>query len=276
MIIISRSKTIALAAGTEKPKNSPYLIASVDRALELLFILEKNPRDMGVTELSHLLDIQKSSTHNLLQTLLAKGFVQQTDTGRYTLGLQLMRLGAVCAERLDVRRIARPFLEELAEETGEIALFGLRVGNEITIVDKAEPPSSFFMIPKFDFSSTFHCSAIGKVLLAYSPESFVSNVLANGLVRYTPYTIIDSNELKQELIQIRTNGFAVACNETVNGVTCISTPIFDANNRVEGAFSISSSSSLLTKERHAEVLSILKNKSLAVSRALGYHSQPAQ
>lgn len=226
---------------------------------------------MGVTELSRLLGVQKSATHNLLQTLLARGFVKQTETGRYTLGIRLMRLGAVCAERLDVRQIARPFLEALAQETNQIALFGLRTGNEILIVDKAEPPSSFFMIPKFDFSSTFHCSAIGKVLLAHSTADFVQRVVEGGLAKHTPYTIVEEEVLRKELSQVLDKGYAVACNETVDGVTCLSAPIFNGNREAIGAFSISSSSALLTPEAYEAAVGILKEKAMGVSRALGFN-----
>lgn len=268
--VVLQERTKRVGVGSIGTQGRSYMIASVDRALELLLTLEQNPREMGVTELSKLLGVQKSATHNLLQTLLARGFVAQTDNGRYTLGLRLMRLGAACAERLDVRRIAHPYLRELANETNQIALFGLRTGNEILIVDKAEPPSSFFMIPKFDFSSTFHCSAIGKVLLAYSPEDFVQRVVDGGLAKHTPYTIVEEEPLQQELAKVRDAGFAVACNETVDGVTCLSAPIFDGSGQIMGAFSISSSSATLENETYDSLVRVLKEKTLAVSRALGY------
>ena len=80
-------------------KKFQYTVLAVDRAMELLLLLEGNPRDMGVTELSKALGVQKSTVHNLLQTLLARDVVRQTDSGRYTLGFRLMRLGKSAAER---------------------------------------------------------------------------------------------------------------------------------------------------------------------------------
>ena len=62
-----------------------YTVASVDRAIELLFVLESASRDMGITELSKILGVQKSTVHNLVQTLMARDFVRQTDSGRFTL-----------------------------------------------------------------------------------------------------------------------------------------------------------------------------------------------
>ena len=91
-----------------KGNSDKYLVASVYRAIELLFLLESGPLEMGVTEISKALGVQKSTVHNLLQTLLARGFVRKTDTSRYALGFRLMPLGLACTERLDTRRIASP------------------------------------------------------------------------------------------------------------------------------------------------------------------------
>ena len=112
-----------------------YTVASVDRAIELLFVLESASRDMGITELSKILGVQKSTVHNLVQTLMARDFVRQTDSGRFTLGFRLVRLGVAAADRLDLRRLAEPILRELAAASNEYVLLAVLHRNEVTIVD---------------------------------------------------------------------------------------------------------------------------------------------
>ncbi len=197
--------------------NSQYIIASVDRAVELLLLLGRHRRDMGVTELAKELGVQKSTIHSLLQTLMLRGFVRQTDSGRYTLGYGLIRLGEACAEQLDIREIARPLMAELANESQEIALLAVLSGTELIIIEKVEPQRPFFIIPKFDFSITLHSTAIGKVLLANAPPAIVGEVLQRGVERFTPYTLTDREVLQKELAQVREQGFAVGCNETIEG-----------------------------------------------------------
>ena len=88
---------MTLAGSQTTKKEFLYTVASVDRAVELLFVLESASRDMGITELSKILGVQKSTVHNLVQTLMARDFVRQTDSGRFTLGFRLVRLGVAAA-----------------------------------------------------------------------------------------------------------------------------------------------------------------------------------
>ncbi len=251
---------------------SQYIIASVDRAVELLLLLGRHRRDMGVTELAKELGVQKSTIHSLLQTLLLRGFVRQTDTGRYTLGYGLIRLGEACAEQLDIREIARPFMTELANESSEIALLAVLSGTELVIIEKVEPQRPFFIIPKFDFSITLHSTAIGKVLLANAPAAVVNEVLQRGVERFTPYTLTDREELMNELAQVREQGFAVGCNETIEGVTCVAVPVHDSAGKVVAALSVSSASSVLAAQRYETLVSLLREKAGKIARRLGYQS----
>jgi len=232
----------------------------------------KNRRDMGVTELAKELGVQKSTMHSMLQTLMLRGFVRQTDNGRYTLGYGLIKLGEACAEQLDIRDIARPFMIELANESGEIALLAVLSGTELIIIEKAEPQRPFFIIPKFDFSITLHSTAIGKVLLANAPAAFIDELLARGVKRFTPYTLTDRDALAPELAQIRAQGYAVGCNETIEGVTCIAVPVHDAAGKVAAALSVSSASSMLAAQRPATLINLLKEKAGKIARRLGYQA----
>lgn len=244
----------------------------MDRAVELLLLMGKNRRDMGVTELAKELGVQKSTMHSMLQTLMLRGFVRQTDNGRYTLGYGLIKLGEACAEQLDIRDIARPFMIELANESGEIALLAVLSGTELIIIEKAEPQRPFFIIPKFDFSITLHSTAIGKVLLANAPAAFIDELLARGVKRFTPYTLTDRDALAQELAKVRAQGYAVGCNETIEGVTCIAVPVHDAAGKVAAALSVSSASSMLEAQRHATLINLLKEKAGKIARRLGYQA----
>lgn len=252
-----------------KDKNK-YMVASVDRAIELLFILENSPREMGVTELSRELGVQKSTVHNLLQTLLARDFVRQTETGHYTLGFRLMPLGLACTERLNIRRMASPYLKELAAEVEEVVLLAVLSAGQLTIVDKVEPSRPIFLIPRFDYCNTFHSTALGKVFLAYASHEFYEKVMAEPLPQHTAKTILDKDRLQAELLQIRLQGYAVASNETIEGVTCVGAPIINANGKIEAAITVSGASAWFTKEKREAVVRVMLEKTRAMSQLLGY------
>jgi len=143
-------------------KEFAYTIASVDRAMELLLLLESASRDMGVSELGRLLEVQKSTVHNLLQTLMARDFVRQTDSGRFTLGFRLMRLGTAASERLDIRRLADPILRELAAVANEYVLLAVLNREEVTVIDSVAPQRSTFIVPRIDFAPHISLYGSGK------------------------------------------------------------------------------------------------------------------
>jgi len=254
-------------------KQSPYIVASVDRAIEILILLAKNSRSMGVTELSKILKVQKSTVHSLLQTLLFRGLVRQSDNGRYALGFGLIQLGEACVEQLDIRTVARPVLAELANETQEIALLAVLSGIKLIIVDKIEPQRAFLIIPKLDFSMTLHSTAMGKVLLANAPEEIIEQVLCQGVKQFTPFTLTESEEIMAELDIVRQQGFAVGCDETIEGLTCIAVPLHTANGKVAGALSVSGASSVLVPARYEKVIQILQDKAKLISRRLGFQAR---
>ena len=249
---------------------SPYLVASVDRALEILTALGKSQRDMGVTELAKSMGVQKSTVHSLLQTLLNRGFVQQSGNGRYTLGIKLLELGEICGSRLDIRTVARPIMTELADETGKVTLLAVLSRYELIIIDKVEPARPFLIIPKFDFSLAAHSTAVGKVLLAHAPDEVLDIVLDRRFPQYTPYTLTDHEDIKTELAHVRINGYAIGCDETVEGLTCVAVPVQDASGLTVAALSVSSATSLLGPAEYDSVVKILKNKAGVISNRLGH------
>ena len=140
----------------------------------------------------------------------------------------------------------------------------------MTIVDSVAPQRSTFIVPRIDFSHTFHCTALGKVFLAYLPVERRQEILSGPLAHFTPYTLVEQNDILQEIEKIRRQGYAVSCNETIEGVTCLGAPIFDAHGKLAAAVSISSASAQLNAENYHQVAGILKDKAAAISRLIGF------
>jgi DNA-binding IclR family transcriptional regulator len=256
-----------------KTENSCYIVRSVDRALDLLLVMGRKGSEFGITELSRELGTTKSTVHSLLQTLMGKGFIEQNlRNGKYRLGISLFQLGMCCAGRMDVKQVARPYMEALSEETCEIVLLAAPDHDSIVIIDKIEPQRPFLMIPRIDFRIAVHSTAVGKILLAFATIEWREKIVARGLHGYTDYTITKETLLTNELEKIRILEYAIGCNETIEGITCIAVPIRDYTNRVIAALSISSLSSIITSERYAEVIIKLQEKAKFISQRLGYQN----
>ena len=115
--------------GAERQTNGG--VQSVVRALRLIDALGESRGEVGIADLSKRVGLHVSTAHRLLATLIQQGYCRQNpETGRYALGAKLFHLGEVCLGQLDLRGLARPFLERLSRETGETAAEGVALDRE--------------------------------------------------------------------------------------------------------------------------------------------------
>lgn len=155
-------------------------------------------------------------------------------------------------------------------EVKAVVLLAVLSAGQITIIERVEPPRQVFMVPRFDYCNTFHSTGLGKIFLAFGSDELVKNVMSLNLQQYTPSTLTDKTVLYEEIAKIREQGYSVACNETIEGVTCISAPILNANGKIEAAVSVSSTTACLGKEQYGPMVRILKEKARIISVQLGY------
>ncbi|MFZ5945563.1 MAG: IclR family transcriptional regulator [Bacillota bacterium] len=250
-------------------KNNKVIVQSVDRALTILEVFDGND-ELGVTEISKRIDLNKSTTYGLLSTLYEKGYIDKRPNGKYCLGLKLLELGQYVQNRLDIRNIARPLLEELCgkyEETIHLVLFNR---SEAYYVDKVESARSIVNITQVGKKVSFHASSVGKAILAYMPKEFQEAELSLPLHRYTPYTITCPEKLREHLGKVREKGYALDMEEIELGIRCIGVPIRNYTGEIIGAFSCSAPSTRVSSEKLTEIIEAVKDTALKISRNLGY------
>lgn len=233
----------------ESPKRDPA-VKSLTKALDLLNYMGRQRHAVGVTELANDMDLNKSVVHRLLQTLEATGFVVKNPaTRQYFLGPRLFVLGKVYENTVTLRGLARPVMERLARQMGEAVHLMVPAPPEdglpsIILLDKVESTYQLTMTPNPGAVSPAHCTAGGKVLLAFGALEAV----AEQLPKHTEHTITDLEALQSELAQIRARGHAVDREELEIGLTCIAAPVFDGD-KVVAAISVSGPSSRMGADR---------------------------
>jgi DNA-binding IclR family transcriptional regulator len=115
-----------------------------------------------------------------------------------------------------------------------------------------------------------HAGAPGKLLLAYLPEEVRDKILADtGLVALTARTITSRAELEAELAAIRERGWATSFGEHIEGVSCLSVPLRDADGQVVAALSILGPYLRLGEELLMSYLEVLQKEATEISRHLG-------
>jgi IclR family transcriptional regulator, KDG regulon repressor len=246
-------------------------IRSVTKAVRLLEALSKESGPQGVSDLARQLKMDKSSVSRMLRTLEQGSLVACDETtGRYTLGLGLVHLGQRVLRRLDLRTVARSSLVTLVQKTHECAHLAVRTGDRALYVDQETPGRGVNVDAPVGTLAPLHCTALGKILLAFAPERVQESVLQNVPIEsFTRRTLTDPAALQSHLASVRSRQVAFDDEEFSVGVRCMAAPVFRHDNLIIGAVGISGPSPRFSDDRMREWETILRDEALALSRKLG-------
>jgi len=242
-----------------------YAVQSLDRAIDLLEAFTTGDEERGVAELARELGLPRTTVHRLLAALTHRGLLaHDPQTGRYRLGLKLFELGSRVEDTLDLRRVARPFLQDLMSRSGETTHLVVLDGTDIVFVDKVETNNPFRMVSQTGRRLPARFSGSGKALLA--------NLSAEELRYRFAATDPDLETLRAELVRVRARGWAIDDQETQPGLRCVGTVVRDRNGNVVAGLSISGPLVRVGDERLSELSDVLLKTADQISRALGYQS----
>ena len=259
-----------------EPKKGTIL-QSVDHALAVLESFDTANPELGVTALSGRLKLAKSTVYRLLSTLVARGYAYQNPaTGKYRLGLKAFEVGSLAVSQLTVREVALPILEKLRDATKEAVHLGVRDGEAVIYIDKIETPHAMRMYSRTGRRAPLHCTALGKVLLAFAPAAEAARLLRRGLRRYTPNTITDPDVLGKELGKIREDGYALDEEEFEEGLKCVAAPLWDYTGVVVASAGIAGPHIRITSDRLLDLIGVVRETAGEISVRLGYRAGSAQ
>ena len=204
----------------------------------------------GVTELANWLDLSKSTVHKHLKSLEMEEYVVNED-GIYRLGLRFLDHGMYVRSQIPLVQVAKPSLQQLAEETGEVVWLVVEEHGRAVYLYKAQS-SAHSIDPRGEVGRRppIHCLASGKAILSQLSRERVEEIIdRHGLARQSEHTITGREELFRDLDAIRDrNGVAFNDNEEVNGLRAVGVPIV-SNGEVRGAISVSGPAHQLEGER---------------------------
>ena len=245
-------------------------VRSVDRAASLLLALGECRGEAGVTELARSLGLHKSTASRLLATLEKRGLVEQDEeSGKYRLGLIVIRLAERAERTLDLRSIAMPELDRLAKLTRETTGIGVLDGDQLLTVAQADGPNLVAMGDWTGRGCPLHSVAAGKVLLASLPEREIMRLVRRGLPRCTERTITALEPLLEELARVRRRGFATAFGEFDTALNAVAAPVHDARGQVIAALDVWGPAFRVTPARVPELVGQVREAAAAVSVRLG-------
>jgi DNA-binding IclR family transcriptional regulator len=247
-------------------------VNAVERAFNILELLVEKSRKLTISEISRRLNIPKSSTYLIVRTLERRGYVQRDEEGRYGLSFRLLKFSHAVLQNLEVRQLAVPFLKQLVHMTGCSVRLGCLEQGEVVIVEKEDTPGLIRINSWIGRRMEAYCTALGKALLAFSPEEQLEGVIARGLRKHTKRTITEAEKLKLELERVRRLGYALNDEENAPEVRAIAAPIFDHQGKVVAALGIAGTARQIPTEAISKLAGIVKEKAKQLSKELGFEA----
>lgn len=256
------------AKAPAKPKTR---LSSVANSIRLIKAFSDDEYEIGISNLAKRLGLAKSTVHRLASTLIDAGMLEQnSENGRYRLGLSLFELGSLVRRKMDVSSEAKPYLKMLREKTGETVHLAILDHASVLFINNLESEHAVRMSVNVGVRAPAHCTAVGKALLAFQPPEIVEEVLRDELAARTPKTMSNPTELRQDLATVRARGYAIDDEELETGLRCVAAPIRDHSGAVVAATSVAGPAQRMTKKALIAFAPDVIAAADAISARLGY------
>jgi IclR family acetate operon transcriptional repressor len=239
---------------------------AVDRAAHLLAEVVHSADPMTFTGLSAATGLAKSTTSRLLLALERNGLVRRDDHGRFLPGEMFVSFAWRGGAEAGLVAVAQPFLERLGKATGETVNLGVASNG---MVEQIAQVDSTYMIGGTNWvglSVPLHCSALGKVLLAFGAVQLPAGTLE----QRTDQTITDETALRTDLAAVRARGYAVTDEELEPGLIAVAAPIRGYDGTVVAALSVSAPTTRMSRQAAAAAAAYCADEAAALSAVLGF------
>lgn len=219
------------------------VLQSVQNGLRILQLFTSENPVWGITEMANKLQLNKTTVSRLVADLVAEGFLQK-EQRKYSLGFSLLSMSGVITSHLEIHRESKDILKKLVADLGETAHIAVIEGKEITYVHKIDCRNPVRLLSSIGKKNPISCTSAGKVLLAFENNEIIDSVIENGLPRMGPNSPTDPAQLRDQLIQIKEQGYSICIDEMHENAVSIAAPVRDYTGEIVAAVSV-----VGTKER---------------------------
>jgi IclR family pca regulon transcriptional regulator len=254
-------------------ESSRNFVISLSRGLSVLGLLSERTVPLSSTELSSILKLSKSAIQRLTFTLEKLGYLER-DGGskKFRLGPKSLSIGFSAMRNLDLKRVAYPFMKEIARDVRETVNLAVLDGNEIVYVERIVAERTLNVNVQIGSRRPLHSTSMGKVILAFLPGHQVKRMLeAIDLIPFTPQTITRKRDLRSELDRVKFRGYAIANEEMEIGVRSVAAPIRNLTDGVIAAVNIAGPTSRVSlKTLESNLSEKVVEMARRISLAVGY------
>ncbi len=238
------------------------------KALRIMEALSASDDERGVSELSRQVGLTKSNTFRILSTLVDQGYVQSNpETSRYFLTLKIWEQGTRVIDRNPIRRVARPHLQALFAKINETILVSVIDLPEVLYIEKIESDNPVRASARVGQRAPALRAASGKSILAFYPDDDIERYAKQGIGNKSDLALF-----RNELSQVREQGYAISISGSRPGVNSIAAPIWGGQMVPGGALSVSGPAERCTINFLESIASDIINTSTLISESLGVSS----
>lgn len=246
-------------------------MGTVTKALSLLTLFTQTRTEIGLSDITRLSGMNKATVYRLLSELQAGGFVEQIGNDRsYRLGPEVLRLAALREAAVPILSVSRVILQQLCDATGETAHLSLIKGTQLNAIAHSYSAHHATRVMMEDAEIlSFHGTASGLAVLAFSAPEFVAQVLTPPLTAHTARTMTDPGEIRQALAAVRDTGIAESVGGFEDDVHSNAAPIFGPDQMPLGALAVAAPVSRMTTAQKALIRSELRRGALDLTQRIG-------
>lgn len=245
-------------------------IQSVDRVFQIMELLSEYPKGLALMDICAQTGLPKATVSRMLCALSDNGYaVQDTENRKYRLTRRLFEIGSRVADSANILTAARPFLDQLARQTGEAVHLVSRVKDEVVYLYKEEGASIGVRMGSYvGLHNPMYCTGVGKSILAFLPDEEITAIWNRSeITQFTENTITTIEKLYEEINKIRSLGYALDMEEHEPGVRCIAAPILDLKRNPIAAISLSAPSIRMSADRIDALVPLVLQTAAQISRS---------
>jgi IclR family transcriptional regulator, KDG regulon repressor len=240
------------------------------RGLKLLELTASGKSNVPIRELAKEVRLPRSIVHRLISTLEREGYIQRNSANPgYHLSSKLWSLGCAAIQGLEVREVARPYLERLSSTTNELVALGVLDGPEVVYLDKIDSSQAVRAYIPIGGRAPAYCISTGKAILAHRGDDEVRKI-ASTMEKFTGHTVVGMAALKKHLAEIRRRGYSINCGEWHEDLGGVASAIWDREGNVVAAIGITVPIHRLAKENIDPLGRLVMKAAAAISHELGY------
>lgn len=213
------------AVADKNMKSDFKRVPALDKCFNILRLMAREKKPLGITEISSELSLSKSTVFNIIYTLADLGVLEYGDK-KYRFGPKLYVLGKAAEAGSKIIQIIHPYLDEISQNTHLSAFLGMRSGDRVVIVDKAESPYDFNISSQIGISHPLLIGAHGKAILSLQTDDKIDEFLSrHELERFTRITCVDKTRYREQVRKVRKTGIVVDKGEYFEGLRALAVPL---------------------------------------------------